>query len=138
MEKMNKYFKFNQIMVFYRYTEPLIKRQQHRLERTLSSPAIKIEEGFNCYSKAENRVEALIKNYNAANEAFNSLNVKDKELVENYIFKNKPAFKVAEERGVSERTFFRRWSKIVDKVLRKYGSNNFIDEIVEADYVRET
>ncbi len=135
MEKMNKYFKFNQIMVFYHNTEPLIKRQQHRLEKTLSSPAVKIEEGFNCYSKAEDRIEALIKNYDAVNEAFNSLNAKDKELVENYIFKNKPAFKIAEERCVSVRTFFRRWSKIVDKVLQRYGCNDFIDAIVEADYV---
>lgn len=138
MSEIDKYFKFNKIMTFYQNTKPLIEKQQHRLEKTLSSPAIKIEEGFNCYNKSEDRVEALIKNYDAVNEALNSLNSKDKELVENYIFKNKPAFKVAEERGVSIRTFFRRWNKIIDIVLRKYGSNDFIDEIVEADYVRES
>lgn len=128
MEKMNKYFKFNQIMVFYQNTKSLIEKQQHIFLKAALNPGIKVEEGFKRY-------EALIKNYDAVNEAFNSLNIKDKELVESYIFKNKTAFKISEERGVSTRTFFRRWGKIVDKVLRKYGSNDFIDAIVEADYV---
>ena len=123
-------FKFNKFMIFYQVKDMLLLRQNAILEKTLSNPNLSVDEGFEFYKKIEENTKVLNTNFNYITEYLEKLSFDDRKLLTEYVFKNKSAKDISKANNYSERTFFRRWHRIVEGFFSLYSPSRRFEELL--------
>ena len=122
--------KFKKFMIGYLVRDALFARQNNILEHKLLNPRLSVEDGFKFYEKIEKDTEVLKTNFDYIAEFIKQLSTEDIRLVIEHVFKNKSAKFISQSNNYSERTFFRRWHKIVENFFLTCTPSKRFEELL--------
>lgn len=116
---LEKYNEFHRIIARYSLTDIFIKNRQDRFLKLMLNRNVDILEAFDTFLKYEEEIEKAIIDYQTINKILGSLNEQELYIINQYVMKNKTCDEVSNYLGLSQRTFFRRYSDLVSKFMRR-------------------
>lgn len=119
MNNKEKYKEFYRIIARYCLTDTFIKNKKDSFLKLMLTWNIDIYEAFDAFLKYETEIDKAIIDYHTINKILGSLNKEELYIIKAYVIKNKTCEEVSNYLGLSQRTFFRRYSDLVSKFMRR-------------------
>ena len=126
-ESLDKYNKFHKLIIRYSLTKLFIKNKKHSFLKLMLNKNITIYQAFDIFLEYQEEIDKAINNYRIINKILGSLNKKELYIIKAYVIKNKTCEEVSNYLGLTQRTFFRRYSKLVDNFMMKFAQEKSIN-----------